>query len=242
MENDVDTNPLTKLGLPQPILLGSASFTRKLILKEMNVPFHKVVRPIDEKALGDRSKDPPHELVLTLANAKMDHLVNELQQGKIGFDELPIREETDATEGWIFLTGDQVVTCQGNILEKPESLEEAKEFVQQYGENSPSTVGSCVLHHVPSNIRVAGVDTATIYFNPTTLTSAAANTLVDTLLEQGEPVMSCAGGLMIEHPLVQEHVDRIDGTQDSVMGLSKPLVEQLLQELAEKLKEQKYSF
>ncbi len=243
-------NPLSQLGLPQPILLGSASFTRKLILKEMNIPFHKVVRPIDEKALGDRSQDPPHELVLTLAHAKMDHLVHELTQGKITQEELPTRRDpvddngnnndndAELKDEWILLTGDQVVTCQGQILEKPESMEEAKEFVRQYGHSPPSTVGSCVLHHVPSQIRVSGVDTATIYFDSATLTSDAADALVDTLVEQDEPVLSCAGGLMIEHPLVQEHVQRIDGTQDSVMGLSKPLVERLLQELANKLGKQ----
>jgi septum formation protein len=242
MTSSTETNnPLAALGLPHPILLGSASFTRKLILKEMGIPFHKVVRPIDEKALGDRSQDPPDQLVLTLAHAKMDHLVRELQQGKIGSDEFPpVRGETStSSEEWILLTGDQVVTCQGNILEKPESLEEAKTFVQQYGAHPPSTVGSCVLHHFPSNIRVAGVDTATIYFRSTL--STAASDLVDALVDQGEPVMSCAGGLMIEHPLVQLHVERIDGTQDSVMGLSKPLVERLIQEMATKLKEQTQS-
>ncbi|KAL3905112.1 MAG: hypothetical protein SGARI_004616, partial [Bacillariaceae sp.] len=194
-------------------------------------------------ALGDRSQDPPNELVLTLANAKMDELLKEWQQGNITKEELPQSNNGKSSNNgdeeddeWIFLTGDQVVTCQGAILEKPESIEEAKQFVQQYGQYPPSTVGSCVLHHVPSNIRVSGVDTATIYFDTKTLTPSAANTLVDTLVEQGEPVMSCAGGLMIEHPKVQEHVLRIDGTQDSVMGLSKPLVEKLLDEMAAKLK------
>jgi septum formation protein len=242
-------NPLTNLGLPHPILLGSASFTRKLILQEMNIPFHKLVRPINEREIGDRSQDRPQDLVLMLAHAKMDHLVMELQQRNIAKDELPLRKDddddddddnnSDDTDGWILLTADQVVTCQGNILEKPESIEEAKLFVQQYGTNPPSTVGSCVLHHVPSNIRVAGVDTATIHFNSTTLTDKTAKVLVETLVELGEPVMSCAGGLMIEHPLVQQHVQRIDGTQDSVMGLSKSLVIKLLQEMSQKLMEQK---
>jgi septum formation protein len=35
---------------------------------------------------------------------------------------------------------------------------------------------------------------------------------------------------MIEHPLVQPFIDRIEGTIDSVMGLSKPLVRRLLEE------------
>jgi septum formation protein len=40
---------------------------------------------------------------------------------------------------------------------------------------------------------------------------------------------------MIEHALVREHVVKIDGTEDSIMGLSKDLVEGLLVELKEKL-------
>ena len=244
-DENATLNPLARLGLPEPLLLGSASFTRKLILKEMGVPFSKYVRPIDEKALGDRSENaPPRELVLLLANAKMDRLVQELTENNNNNNsDLPDRDNEQAQQqGWVVLTGDQVVTCGGKILEKPESVEEAKEFVRGYATSPPSTVGSVVLYHHPSGIRVDGVDTATIHFNSNTLGDGdgkASSLLIDSLIEQGEPVMSCAGGLMIEHPLVQHHVDRIDGTEDSVMGLSKELVLRLLQELAEKLQHQK---
>lgn len=228
-------NPLASRGLVEPLLLGSASFTRKLILKEMNIPFHKFVRPIDEKALGDRSNDPPRELVLTIAQAKMKALVDCLIAGDYEDADLPHNHHHPEGIGkeWILLTGDQVVTCRGRILEKPESIEEARTFVGQYPQHPPSTVGSCVLHHYPSGIQVSGVDTATVHFRDT----LPGATLVDTLVEQGEPILSCAGGLMVEHPLVQEHIERIDGTQDSVMGLSKDLVLRLLDELGEKLKE-----
>lgn len=43
--------------------------------------------------------------------------------------------------------------------------------------------------------------------------------------------MHCAGGLMIEHELVVPYVTNIDGTIDSVMGLSKSLVSDLLNRL-----------
>lgn len=220
-------NPLERLGLPHPLLLGSASFTRKLILKELGVPFLKIVRPIDENAVGDRLQDSPKDLVLTIAQAKMNHLLTELQNGKISAEELPGEE-------FLILTGDQVVTCQGHILEKPESIEQARDFCKMYQTHPPSTVGSCILAHWPSGIQVAGVDTATIYFHKTIPT-----TLIDALVEQGEPILSCAGGLMIEHPLTKEHLERIDGTEDSVMGLSKDLVLRLLQELKENLVEWK---
>lgn len=227
------TNPLTSRNLPSPLILGSASFTRKLILKEMGVPFFILVRPIDEKGLGDRSRDAPADLVLTLAKAKMEHLVHEIQANHCQ-EELKEAFGDDTTKShpsMIVLTGDQVVTCDGAILEKPESVDEARAFVSKYGSTPPSTVGSCVLTHLPSGIQVSGVDTATIHFKADTPAS-----LVDTLVAEDAPVLSCAGGLMVEHPAVKEYIARIDGTEDSVMGLSKDLVLRLLDELAEKLK------
>ena len=222
-------DPVTNLGLPSPLILGSGSFTRKIILKEMGIDFQVIKRPIDEKSLGDRTANP-EELVLTLAKAKMDHLVNEIVAGRCD-DKLPKRRDSDFTAEWLVLTGDQVVTCDGLILEKPESVQEAKEFVGRYASTPPSTVGSCVITHIPSGIQVAGVDTATIHFTP----NLNADDLIDRLLANNEPILSCAGGLMVEHPFVREYLDRIDGTEDSVMGLSKRLVLNLLEELSTKL-------
>ena len=42
---------------------------------------------------------------------------------------------------------------------------------------------------------------------------------------------------MVEHALVKQHIERIDGTEDSVMGLSKDLVWKLLDEMRVKLSE-----
>ena len=51
------------------------------------------------------------------------------------------------------------------------------------------------------------------------------------MIAEGE-VMWCAGGLMVEHPLVQPHVTKMVGGIDSVMGLSKETVVRLLCEAA----------
>lgn len=50
---------------------------------------------------------------------------------------------------------------------------------------------------------------------------------MDALLAEGE-VMWCAGGLMVEHDLVQPHVTSMEGSLDSVMGLAKDLLLRLL--------------
>jgi hypothetical protein len=49
--------------------------------------------------------------------------------------------------------------------------------------------------------------------------------LIDNLLKDNAPVLSCIIGLMIEHLLVVwEHIEWIDGMENYVMGLSKLLI------------------
>jgi len=228
------SDPVRDLGLPLPIILGSGSLTRKLILGQMNINFFVHVKPIDEKSIGERSHgSSPEELVLTVAKAKAVNLIRALlDEDKEILSTLSrsrLRNVHDASmdDGFIILTADQVVTHNGSILEKPESHEQAIEFVQKYAMHPPATVGSVVLTHLPSQCQVSGIDVSTIYFKPT----IANCDLVPRLLGDGAPVMNCAGGLMIEHPWVQEHVEKIDGSIDGVMGLSKSLVLRLLRDM-----------
>jgi len=250
-------DPWLELNLP-PLILGSGSFTRKLILTEMRIPYQILTRPIDETSIGDRSiNGDASKLVLELGVAKADHLVDGIRTGanyvdfaRVAREEVPdanTNEEMIANDGrgWLILTADQVVTqTQPNpqatidsengtrILEKPSSVAQAKQFVSSYAVHAPRTVGSCVLTHIPSLIRVSGVDTARINFKPT-----IHGDLVDKLINDGAPVLAYAGGLMVEHPFVKEYIEGIDGTEDSVMGLSKDLVWRLLTEMKSKLAE-----
>lgn len=73
---------------------------------------------------------------------------------------------------------------------------------------------------------IQGVDTSTAYFRPFSQTAIAA------LLAEGA-VLGCAGGIMIEHELVQPFVKEIAGTLDGIQGLPKHLAEQLIDEATE---------
>jgi septum formation protein len=55
--------------------------------------------------------------------------------------------------------------------------------------------------------------------------------VIDRLIAEGD-VMWCAGGLMIEHPLVTPYITEIQGSQDSVMGLGKEAVMKVLVDAA----------
>lgn len=65
------------------------------------------------------------------------------------------------------------------------------------------------------------VDVNTVVFAP------FPEDVVDAIVDEGE-CMYCAGGLMVEHPMLQPYLRRIDGSMDGVMGLDAGVVERLL--------------
>ena len=213
--------------VPKKILLGTGSSTRKAICTEMGFSFDIVKADIDERALGDRSTaDNARELVLLLANKKADAIINKLENEN--------SNNSNTNSPWysnlpskILLTADQVVTHEGKILEKPINEIEAREFISGYGRSPCSTIGSCVLTNLETGVRVEGIHEATIHFNP------IPESTINDLIAEGE-IYYCAGGLMVEHALVQPHITKMDGSEASVMGLCKELVQSLWTEINSK--------
>jgi predicted house-cleaning NTP pyrophosphatase (Maf/HAM1 superfamily) len=85
-----------------------------------------------------------------------------------------------------FIAADQVVTCDGKILEKPLNIEEFRGFVKSYAVHPCRTVGSVVLTNTRTGTRVQGVDTATIYLKP------IPEEVIEKLIQEGE-IFYCAG-------------------------------------------------
>lgn len=197
-------------------VLGTGSFTRKMILGHHGFRFDVIKADIDEKAIGNRSPDAnPGHLVELLANAKADAVLK-----KISDQGLDLKG--------ILLTADQVVVHENRILEKPLNALEARQFISLYSNNQCSTVGSIALTHLESKIRVCGVSTATIHFR------SIPDEIIDRIIAEGI-CLQCAGSLMVEHELLQPYISHIDGTVDSVMGLSCDLLESLLDNLSNTL-------
>lgn len=202
-------------------ILGSSSSTRKAILTEAGYQYTVFKGDLDERAIGDRScgsYEKASELVLLLGNAKAENIIQKLP--------LSLKETHP-----ILITGDQVVTYNGKILEKPNDVIEARAFIENYGtSNTPcSTVGSIVVTDINTGIKKEGVDIANIYFKK------FSSEVVTKLIEEGE-VMWCAGALMIEHKLVEPFIEKVEGNIDSVMGLSIDLLKKLLEDLDQELK------
>lgn len=134
------------------VWLGSGSASRHALMKEIMEEYGelmtfmgKVSADIDEKAIR---YDDPRQLVLALAHAKADAILE--------------KENGFGGEDGYLITCDQVVLHKGCILEKPEDEGEARRMIEGYAEAPASTVGSTVVTHVRTGKRVERVDIATV--------------------------------------------------------------------------------
>ena len=191
-------------------VLGSSSSSRQQLLRATGAIFETFAPDIDEKAIGDRANGDAVRLVREVALAKADALVSQFRDD----------------DNRILLTGDQVVTYDGAVREKPENIEECRAFIRSYSEKPCATVGAVCLHSLRTGKRVIGVHHGSVHFKQ------LPEALVDDLLaKDGPALLRCAGGLMIEHPLVAPYILDVQGGVDSIMGLSTKLVKELLDEL-----------
>ncbi|XP_078435633.1 uncharacterized protein LOC144706517 [Wolffia australiana] len=196
---------------PFKVILGSASATRRQILKEMGYDFTIMTADIDEKSIR---KENPEDLVMALAEAKAEAIISRLPYNGYEEHEVPT----------LLITADQVVVHGGSIREKPSGREEAREFIKGYSGGLACTVGSVLVTNLKTGIRRGGWDKAEVYFHE------IPEEVIDSLIEDGG-VLYVAGGLMVEHPLTSPFVNSVVGSIDSVMGLPKFLTEKLIREV-----------
>ena len=163
---------------------------------------------IDEKAIRH---DSPWQLVQALANAKAAAITEKIRRTQPEW----------LSESSILITCDQVVVHEDQIREKPHSREEAEEFIAGYARSPASTVGSVLCTNLGTGERHEAIEICTIHMKP------LPKDAVEVLLDQGD-IMHCAGGLMVEHPLVTPYITEMEGTQDAVMGLGKQTVMELI--------------
>lgn len=185
------------------IILGSQSYGRKAVLEKMGYTFEVMPANIDEKAI--RFEDPA-VLTLALANAKADALL------------LKIKEPV------ILITSDQVVVCNGKILEKPTDEKEAQENLELYALYPAETVTSVVAVNTSSGERIGGTDVAKIWF------SSIPKKVINEYIATKDPFLH-AGSFDHEHQLLAPYVKSIEGEPESVTGLPRKLTEKLIMDV-----------
>lgn len=165
--------------------------------------FEVMPADIDEKVIR---KEDPKELTMALAKAKAEALRSKINEPSI------------------LITADQVVNWNGQILEKPENAEEARKFLRGYAKYPAKTVNALVVTNTSTGKQRGENDVSTVYFRP------FPGEVIEKLIEEGN-IFSQAGAFSTEDPLVKPLVERIEGTVDSVEGLSIEILERLMKEV-----------
>jgi septum formation protein len=182
------------------IILGSKSPGRKQVLKSMGHEFTVMDPNIDEKAI--RHNDP-EKLVVALALAKAQALLPKIN------------------EAAILITADQVVRCNGKILEKPKDQSEAREFLYMHSQHPAETISAITVTNTLNKKQASGIDIAKIWFYP------IPKNIIKKIAKQ-EYIVNCAGGFSIEDPLLKKYISKIEGTPESITGLPIELTKQLI--------------
>ncbi|MBU2546508.1 MAG: Maf family protein [Gammaproteobacteria bacterium] len=189
------------------IILGSASKSRQAILSRAGYSFEVISADIDEKQIR---YEYPSQLTMAIARAKADDLLKKIK--------------TPA----LLVTSDTVVTCNGEIFEKPNDEEEARYFLHCYNRFPASTTTAVLITNTETSKCISDVDIAYVYFHP------IPESEIEKLIAIGD-IFHFAGALQVEalddDTQLNPFVSRIEGTIESLQGLPIHMFKRLLEEI-----------
>jgi septum formation protein len=183
------------------IVLASASPARLATLRSAGLDPKVIVSGVDEEAFSAHS---PAALSLVLAKAKAEAVASGLDEGLV-------------------IGCDSILELDGRAYGKPATQEEAAERWRMLrGRTGRLVTGHCVID-VPAGRQVAEVATTVVRFGTPSEEEIAA------YVATGEP-LGLAGAFSIEGR-GGWFVEGIDGDHGNVLGISLPLLRDLLAEL-----------
>lgn len=192
----------------EPIILASSSPRRQEILKMLDIPFQVILPNIDETLTSSVDTEDIPEL---LAREKVSAVIHSLPS------QLEIQ--------WV-LGADTVIVKNGRIFGKPQSADEAAEFLKEFQGGSHTVITAVVLYNGKQKSTTSRVAKTKVTFAPMT------DDEIQWYLESGE-WHGAAGGYRIQS-LASIFIEKIEGSQSCVTGLP-------IHELYDMLKEQNYS-
>ena len=178
------------------IILASASHSRRKLLEAAGVEFRAIAAGVDEAAIK-RRHDP--------LKGDFGELAAEVASRKA----LAV---ADAHPGALVIGADQILVFDGEVFDKPDSIETARrQLMRLRGEtHSLETAIACALG---KDVLWSHVDAPRL-----TMRAFSASQLETYLAGEGEAVTETVGGYRIEGPAIQLF-DSITGDYFSILGL-----------------------
>lgn len=192
------------------LVLASASPARRKVLRDAGVDPLVIVSDVDEDALiASHAGETPAQIVTLLAAAKAVDVITRLP--------------SEVAADCVVVGCDSMLEIDGEICGKPGTTDVARQRWQTMAGNSG------VLHTGHALIRLKDglpVDRTTQSAGTTVEFGSPTPAELDAYLATGEP-LAVAGAFTLDG-LGAWFVDRIDGDPSNVIGISLPLLRQLL--------------
>lgn len=185
------------------LVLGSSSPYRQRILREAGYKFEIMEANIDEKAIRN---DDYELLPIYIAQAKAAKLISQINTGLM------------------LITADQVVVCNGELREKPESREQAVRYLESYMHYPAQTNSAVIVTNTRTGAQAGGIDVSKVYFKNLT------PEVIEDLVYTGKPLKT-AGGFLIDDKIFDPYIDHIEGDRTGIIGLPINLMEQLIKKV-----------
>ncbi|MCQ2574456.1 MAG: Maf family protein [Treponema sp.] len=192
----------------EPIILASSSPRRQEILRMLNIPFQVIMPNIDETLTSALENEDIPEL---LAREKISAVIHSLPAGQ----EIP----------WV-LGADTIILFENQIYGKPESNEQACEFLRKLSGKTHEVITSLVLYNGRTHSYSSRKNKTKVTF------AELSDEEIQWYADTGE-WHGAAGGYRIQS-LASCFIKNIEGSYSGVIGL--PIFE-----LYDILKEQNYS-
>jgi septum formation protein len=197
------------------VLLASASPARLSVLRTAGLQPFVAVSGVDEDAtLAATRSEPPEDRIRALAEAKADAVVRRLTAG-----ELPDLPRDDV----VVIGCDSMLLIDDELQGKPDSPEQARvRWKQMSGRDGVLLTGHAVRRLVAGDVRARAAATRSTVVRMGRPTDQE----LDAYIATGEP-LDVAGALTIDG-FGGWFVDGVDGDPSNVLGISLPLVRDLL--------------
>ncbi|MCT7951049.1 Maf-like protein [Ancylothrix sp. C2] len=202
-------------------LLASASPARRRLLQTAGIDAIVCPSDIDESQI---KKSDPSELVQTLAELKAENIALRLKNGEVPVNSPPLPE---SVASWLIAGFDSVLWLKGEIHGKPADAAEAIErWKMMRGNIGELYTGHALIDLATEKVLVA-TQVTRVYF------AQVSDAEIEAYVSTGEP-LKCAGCFALEGK-GGLFVEKLEGCHTNVIGLSLPLLREMLAKLGYKV-------
>jgi septum formation protein len=185
------------------LILGSSSKYRKNIMEKAGYVFDVLIPDIDEKLI---QIDDPYQRPLVVARAKAEILISQIK------------------EPALLITSDVIAVCNGKVREKPNSKDEAREFLREYSRGiGPEGVTAIVIYNTVTKKYHEGTDKAQVFYNE------FPESVIEDFIKHGD-ALGRAGGFGVQSLILRPYVKEIKGDEESIVGMPVALLKKLLKQ------------